>query len=60
MSDLNKYVDTQQRYTAPPGGIPLPDRSSQVSLGLELALRASQQTPLPPPEPMIPIVPVAS
>lgn len=60
MSDLNAYINTQQQFTAPPEGIPVPDRSQQVNVGLEMAQRMGQRPEAPAPVQMPPIVPVAN
>jgi len=65
VSDLNTFINTAQKFTAPASmdTVPPMDRSQQVNYGLELAQRAAQQQqqaqPAPMP-PMPPIVPVAN
>jgi hypothetical protein len=62
VSDLNQFIDTTQKFTAPASmdTVPSTDRSQQVNYGVEMARRASQQQAPPPVTPMPPIVPVAN
>lgn len=60
MNDLNSYIDTTRKFTAPPDAIPTIDRSAQVNYGVEIAHRAAQQEQPPPSRQMAPIVPVAN
>ena len=59
MDNLYKHVDTANQFTG--SQEPTPDRTEQVSTGLEWAKRMDQQpAPQPAPAPMTPIVPVAN
>jgi hypothetical protein len=60
VSDLNSFIDTTRQFTAPPDGIPTPDRTQQVNVALEIAQRAAQQQPPTPMPAMPPITPVAN
>jgi hypothetical protein len=62
MSDINTFINTTEKFTAAPDGIPAIDRSQQMSYGIGMAQRAaeqSQRTPEPPAV-MPPIIPVAN
>jgi len=60
MNDLNSYIDTTRKFTAPTDAIQTLDRSAQVNIATEIAHRAAQQEQPPPPRQMTPIVPVAN
>jgi hypothetical protein len=61
MSDLYKQIDTANQFTAPQSDtVPVKDQSAQSALGLEWAARQATRETAPPPQPMIPIMPVAS
>jgi hypothetical protein len=62
VNDLNTFIDTTRKFTAPASMDTLPsaDHQQQVNYGVEMARRAAEQQPLPPPQPMPPIVPVAN
>ena len=62
-TELNSFIVTAQRFTAPADGIPVTDHSQQMSYGMGMAQRAAQQAAAPatpPPAAMQPIVPVAN
>ena len=59
MDNLYQHTDTANKFTGNQELIP--DRTEQVSTGMEWARRMDQQPPAPAaPTPMIPIVPVAN
>jgi hypothetical protein len=63
VNDINKFIDTAQKYTAPASDSQLPtiDRSHQVGFGVELAQRmAAQNQTQGMPQQMPPITPVSN
>ena len=63
MNSLNDLIATNDKFTAPPNGIPVTDHSAQMAYGMGYAQRSLDASKLPSaplPEPMKPIQPVAN
>lgn len=60
MTELYNQIELAQKFTGDANPQPTVDRSSQTSIGMEMAARMSQPQPQPEVRPMAPIVPVAN